>query len=73
MDRGESQMNGRGIRPELRKNGANPVLSDRDMFIANSIAGSLETQSFWEGCMHCLIMVVRVRLARSVDPSDSGW
>ena len=35
-----------GIRPEFRKNGANPVLSERAELIANSMAGSFATQSF---------------------------
>ena len=35
-----------GMHPELRENGANPVLSDRTEFIANSMAGNLATQSF---------------------------
>jgi hypothetical protein len=35
-----------GIRPKLRKNGANPVLTERAEFIANSMAGSFNTQSF---------------------------
>lgn len=72
MDRGESQMNGRGILPEFRKNGAKPVLSEREMLMANSMAGSLDTQSFCDGWIHCRIIVVSVQFARSVDPSDSG-
>ena len=35
-----------GMRPEFRKKGANPVLSDLAEFIANSMAGNLVTQSF---------------------------
>ena len=36
----------RGICPEFKKKGAKPVLSDRAELIANSMAGSLATQSF---------------------------
>ena len=39
----------RGILPKFRKNGVYPVLSDHAELIANSIAGSLATQSFWSG------------------------
>ena len=35
-----------GIRPEFKKKGAKPVLSDRAELIANLMAGSLATQSF---------------------------
>ena len=35
-----------GMHPELRKNGANPVLSEYVEFIVNSMAGNLATQSF---------------------------
>ena len=62
----------RGIRPVFRKNGANPVLTDRAVLIANSIEGNLATQSVCLLLMHCLSICVTVRLARSVDPSVSG-
>ena len=42
----ESQSIGLGIHPMFRKKGAKPVLSDLAELIANSIAGSLATQSF---------------------------
>ena len=35
-----------GMHPELRKNGANPVLLDHAEFIVNSMAGDMATQSF---------------------------
>ena len=35
-----------GIHPKLRKKGAKPVDSDLVELIANSMAGSLDTQSF---------------------------
>ena len=59
-----------GICPEFKKKGANPVLSDRAEFMANSIAGNFATQSFWFGLTHCLSICVIVLLALSVDPSD---
>jgi len=62
----------RGIRPVLRKNGANPVLTDRAELIANSIEGNLDTQFVCLSLMHCLSICVTVRFARSVDPSVSG-
>jgi hypothetical protein len=61
-----------GMRPEFKKNGAKPVLSERAELMANSIAGSLTTQSFWLGSTHCHNIWVIVRLARSVEPSDWG-
>ena len=42
----EAQSIDRGMRPKFKKKGAKPVLSDRAELIANSMAGSLETQSF---------------------------
>ncbi|TFK79825.1 hypothetical protein K466DRAFT_504927 [Polyporus arcularius HHB13444] len=61
------------MRPVFRKNGAKPVLSDLAELIANSIAGNLLTQSFWLGPIHCRSICSTVRLARSVEPSVSGW
>ena len=46
VEEGESQIIDLGIRPEFKKNGAKPVLSDRAELMANSMAGSLATQSF---------------------------
>jgi hypothetical protein len=40
-----SQIIDLGMRPELRKNGENPVVSDRAELIANSIASNLASQS----------------------------
>ena len=42
-----------GICPEFKKKGVKPVLSNQAELIANLIAGSLATQSFWFGCKHC--------------------
>ena len=41
----ETQSMDLGIRPEFKKKGAKPVLSDRAEFMANSMAGNLATQS----------------------------
>ncbi|KAI0066378.1 hypothetical protein BV25DRAFT_1797298, partial [Artomyces pyxidatus] len=54
------------------KNGENPVVSDLAEFIANSIAGSFDTQSFWSGATHCRSICAIVRFARSVAPSVCG-
>ncbi|KAI0045408.1 hypothetical protein FA95DRAFT_1495461 [Auriscalpium vulgare] len=60
------------MRPEFRKNGLKPVVSDRAEFIANSILGSFNAQSFWFGEMHWRSICPSVRFARSVIPSDCG-
>ncbi|KAG2048135.1 hypothetical protein BDR06DRAFT_841326, partial [Suillus hirtellus] len=54
------------------KKGERDVDSDWAKLMANSIAGSRDTQSFWLDGMHERSICVTVRLARSVAPSDSG-
>jgi len=48
----ESHIMDLGMHPVLRKNSAYPVLSDQAELIANSIAGSLETQSVCLSLIH---------------------
>jgi hypothetical protein len=69
----ESHIIDLGILPVLRKNGAYPVLSARAEFTANSMEGNFATQSVCFESTHCRSIWVIVLLARSVDPSVSGW
>ena len=69
---GASQIIPLGICPVFRKNGEYPVDSDCARLIVNSIAGNLETQSFWVGPIQDRNICPIVRLARSVEPSISG-
>ncbi|EJD51364.1 hypothetical protein AURDEDRAFT_57330, partial [Auricularia subglabra TFB-10046 SS5] len=50
-----------------------PVEAEVALFIANSIAGNLDAQSFCASATHCRTICPRVRLARSVLPSVCGW
>ena len=45
----ESQIMALGIQLKFKKKGAYPVLADLAELMANSMAGSLVTQSFWFG------------------------
>ena len=49
MEGAESQIMALGIQPKFKKKGAYPVLADLAELMANSMAGSLVTQSFWFG------------------------
>jgi hypothetical protein len=61
------------MRPEFKKKGAYPVVSDLDMLIANSMAGNFDTQSRCVELIHDHSICLIVRFARSVAPSDCGW
>ena len=65
-------MNVLGICPEFKKNGAYPVDLDLAELMANSIAGSLLTQSRWLGAIQDHSICPIVRFARSVDSLDCG-
>ena len=69
---GSFQMNVLGIRPEFKKNGVYPVDSDLAELMANSIAGSLLTQSRWLGAIQDCSICPIVWFTRSVDPLNCG-
>jgi len=57
----------------LALKGESNVVSELAKLMVNSIAGSLETQSIWDGDTMDLNIWVTMQLAHSVTPSDSGW
>ena len=65
-------MNVLGICPEFKKNGVYPVNSDLAELMANSIAGSLLTQSHWLGAIQDHSICPIIRFTCLVDPSDFG-